>query len=117
MRIPARLLLGLALCPSLALPLGAVSAAPDVAALERAWTTCVRESFVGQPAIQGKAGAQRNALDACKEREDAYVAALMAERAAGDGQRTMAARAREWAASMAAYVVDPVSSWIAMLRR
>ncbi|MCJ2084064.1 hypothetical protein [Methylobacterium sp. J-090] len=113
MRIRARLVLSLVLC----LPLGEAVAAPDVPALERAWTACVRESFAEQPAIQGKAGAQRNALDACKEREDAYVAALMAERAAGDGNRTMATRAREWAASMAAYVVDPVSSWIAMLRR
>ncbi|KQO65993.1 hypothetical protein ASG60_02950 [Methylobacterium sp. Leaf469] len=117
MRIPARLVLGLALGPPLVLPLGTVLAAPDVAALERAWTTCVRDSFAEQPALQGKAGAQRNALDACKEREDAYVAALMAERAGGDGNRTIVARAREWASSMAAYVVDPVSSWIAMLRR
>ena len=62
--------------PGSPMPVGAAVAAPDVPALERAWTACVRESFAEQPAIQGKAGAQRNALDACKDREDAYVAAL-----------------------------------------
>ena len=113
MRIPARLVLILALSA----PSGAAMAGADVPALERAWTSCVRAAFAEQPAFQGKAGSQRNALDACKEQEDAYVAALMAERATGDGTRTMATRAREWAASMAAYVVDPVSSWIAMLKR
>jgi len=113
MRIPARL----ALIPVLFVLPGAAMAGADVPALERAWTACVRETFAEQPAFQGKAGAQRNALDACKEQEDAYVAALMAERAAGGRDRTMVMNAREWAASMAAYVVDPVSSWIAMLRR
>ncbi|GJD30673.1 hypothetical protein PMNALOAF_1923 [Methylobacterium adhaesivum] len=113
MRIPARL----ALIPVLFVLPGAAMAGADVPALERAWTACVRETFAEQPAFQGKAGAQRNALDACKEQEDAYVAALMAERAAGGRDRTMVMKAREWAASMAAYVVDPVSSWIAMLRR
>lgn len=113
MRIPARLVLILALSA----PSGAAMAGADVPALERAWTSCVRAAFAEQPAFQGKAGSQRNALDACKEQEDAYVAALMAERGAGGRDRTITARAREWAASMAAYVVDPVSSWIAMLKR
>lgn len=93
-----------------------------LAVVERAWKECIREAFTHQPAAQSRAGSQRNALDECKAREDAYVKAVMADQAAEDeearrGGRTMTARAREWAASVAAYVVDPVSSWIAMLRR
>ena len=101
---------------------GAAAEAPrsaDPAALEQAWRGCVREAYAHQSPSQGRAGSQRNALDECKAREDAVVAALMAARtddAAGRGARSLRARARAWAASVAAYVVDPVSSWIAMLR-
>ncbi len=94
--------------------------ASDPAALEQAWRSCVREAYAHQSPAQGRAGSQRNALDECQEREDAVVAALMTARTgdgeAGRGARSLPARARAWAASVAAYVVDPVSSWIAMLR-
>jgi hypothetical protein len=105
---------------------GSLSAEPvrngDLTMLERDWKGCVRDAFTHQPAGQSKAGGQRNALDECKAQEDAYVEAVMAARADDDervrlGGRTMTARAREWAASVAAYVVDPVSSWLAMLKR
>lgn len=94
----------------------------DLATLEQAWKVCVREAFSHQPPGQSKAGSQRNALDECQEREDAYVKAVMAANIADDsearlGVRTMTLRAREWVVSVAAYVVDPVSSWLAMLRR
>ena len=113
-----------ALAALLSLPIlpGAAAEAPrpvDPAALEQAWRGCVREAYAHQSPAQGRAGSQRNALDECKAREDAVVAALMAARtddAAGRGARSLPARARAWAASVAAYVVDPVSSWIAMLR-
>lgn len=103
-------------------PAAAVAPGGDIPLLEQAWKGCVREAFTHQPAGQSRAGGQRNALDECKGREDAYVAAVMAAQAAEDeearlGGRTITARARDWAASVAAYVVDPVSSWLAMLRR
>ena len=90
----------------------------DPAALEQAWRGCVREAYARQSPAQGRAGSQRNALDECKPREDAVVAALMASRAddAGGGARSLPARARARAAALAASVVDPGSSWIAMLR-
>lgn len=94
----------------------------DLAGLEQSWKACVREAFTHQPPGQSKAGGQRNALDECQVQEDAYVRAVMDARASEEeearlGGRTMTARAREWAASVAAYVVDPVSSWLAILRR
>lgn len=94
----------------------------DLAGLERSWKDCVRNAFTHQPPGQSRAGGQRNALDECQSREDAYVRAVMDAQASGEeearrGGRTMTARAREWAASVAAYVVDPVSSWLAILRR
>lgn len=105
------------------LPCAAAQApqAADPAALEQAWHGCVREAFAHQSPAQSRAGSQRNALDECKAREDAFVAALMATRgtegeAGRSGTRSLPARARAWAASVAAYVVDPVSSWIDMLR-
>ena len=99
--------------------------AADPAGLEQAWRGCLRESYARQSPAQGRAGSQRNALDECKDREDALVAALMAgpgpgggdaERGAERGARSLPARALAWAASVAATVVDPVSSWIAILR-
>ena len=113
--LAALLSLGVLPCAAAQVPLPAA----DPAALEQAWRGCVREAYAHQSPVQGRAGSQRNALDECKAREDAVVAALMAARAdeaAGRGARSLPARARAWAASVAAYVVDPVSSWIEMLR-
>ncbi|WP_375456126.1 hypothetical protein [uncultured Methylobacterium sp.] len=116
MRIPAlpALLIVLTVAPRAA-------AADDPGVLEQAWHACLRASFAHQSPAQGRAGSQRNALDACKAREDAFVAALMAARAgeaeAGrTGVRSLPARARAWAAAVAASVLDPVSSWIDRLR-
>lgn len=97
------------------------SSAAAPAALEQAWHGCVPDVFAHQNLRQSKAGAQRNALDECKDREDAFVAAMMAvqaneEEAARRSGRSLPARARAWAASVAAYVADPISSWIEMLR-
>lgn len=93
----------------------------DLAGLEQSWQACVRDAFTHQPPGQSKAGGQRNALDECQAQEDAYVRAVMDARASEEearlNGRTMSTRAREWAASVAAYVVDPVSSWLAILRR
>ena len=61
---------------------------------------------------------QRSALDTCKEQEDAVVTAVLAVQIAEEEarwrreQRTVAARAGAWAASVTAYVVDPVTSWL-----
>lgn len=96
------------------------ASAADPAGLETAWHDCVREAFAHQPVTQSKAGSQRNALDECKEKENAFVAALGVEaredRAASQSGASLPARARAWAASVAAYVLDPVSSWIELLR-
>ncbi len=118
--IAVALTAGIALAP--ASGIARAAQATDVAALERAWKDCVREAFTHQPLGQSKAGGQRNALDECQAQEDAYVQAVMDARAIDEeearrGGRTITARAREWAASVAAYVVDPVSSWLTILRR
>lgn len=89
----------------------------DLAALEEAWHGCVREAYLRQPAGQSRAGAQRNVLDECREHEDRLVAATMLEQARADEAARRAglpltARAGRWAASVAAYVVDPVTSWL-----
>ena len=86
-------------------PAPAVVALADSQALEQAWHRCVRDAFAHQPSGQSRAGNERNALDECKEREDAYVAALMATR-----PQSMWARA--WTA-----IAEPLSAWIGMLRR
>ncbi|GJD55402.1 hypothetical protein [Methylobacterium dankookense] len=109
MRRPLLLLLALAM-------LGAPArAGADPAGLEQAWHRCLREAYAHQPPGQSRAGDQRNALDACKEREDAYVAALMASQ--GRGERGLGARAMGWAASVAASVLDPVTAWLRGLGR
>ncbi len=92
----------------------APAAAADPAALERAWHGCLREAYAHQPPGQSRAGDQRNALDACKEREDAYVAAMLA---AQPRERTLGARSLSWAASVAASVIDPVTAWLRALGR
>ncbi len=103
--------------PSLATPVD-LPGTGDLADLERRWHTCVREAFAEEPTEHGRAAAQRNALDACKTHEDAYVAALLVARAeAARSERSLTARARVWALSLASSVLDPVSSWITILKR
>lgn len=66
-------------------PISAVAAEPaDLPAVERAWHSCVRKAYDQQPERGSRAGRERNALDECKPREDAYVAALMAARPDAD---------------------------------
>ena len=96
-------------------PVAAASSPTDLPALEQAWHGCVRGAYDLQPEQQSRSGRERSALGECKAHEDAYVAALMAARAA-DGDGLEAAWARTWAAYVA-YVVDPVASWIGALKR
>lgn len=89
----------------------------DLETLEETWHGCVREAYARQPPGQSRAGAQRNVLDECREHEDRLVAATMQEQAREDeaARRAglpLAVRAGTWAASVAAYVVDPVTSWL-----
>ena len=93
-------------------PASALAAEPaDLLALEQAWHRCLRETYAHQPAGQSRAE-QRNALDECKDREDAHVAALMAAGPAGANKhQPSAAGVRTWAAYLA-FVVDPVRAWI-----
>lgn len=91
----------------------------DLAALERSWHDCVREAFRRQPRTRSRAASERSALDECQAGEDAYVAAAMRAEAYGDDpglRRGLTERARAWAASVAAGVIDPVSSWLGALR-
>ena len=83
----------------------------DLRALEQAWHRCLREAYAHQPSGQGRAGDERNALDECKPREDALVAALMSGRGAEDG-RSGTVWARTWAA-----FVEPLTAWFGALRR
>ncbi|MCJ2135557.1 hypothetical protein MKK69_16115 [Methylobacterium sp. J-026] len=97
-------------------PASALAAEPtDLPALERAWHGCVRQAYDGQQDQGSRAGRERNALDECKPHEDAYVAALMADRP-GDADAPMNGWARTWAAYVA-FVVDPVKAWFETLRR
>lgn len=99
MRSPALVLVLVALT-------GSASAAPaDPQALERAWHRCLKEAIAHQPTGQSRAGNERNALDECKEREDAYVAALM-------GSRPQSMWAWAWTT-----LTEPLSSWVSLLRR
>jgi hypothetical protein len=110
---------------SLALALSATGGSPgaaaaglhDLDALEAAWHGCVRETYARQRPEQDRAGAQHNTLDACREHEDRLVAATMREQVRADEAARrpglpLTARAGAWAASVAAYVVDPVTSWL-----
>ena len=96
---------------ALALLLGVIAAFPAAAApadpqvLEQAWHRCIRDAYAHQPAGQSRAGNERNALDECKDREDAYVAALMVER-----PRSM--WARTWAT-----ISEPMAGWFGTLWR
>ncbi|KAB1074418.1 hypothetical protein [Methylobacterium planeticum] len=112
--IPALILLGV--------EPGVAASVPDLPGLERAWHGCVREAYGRQPSSQSRLAAERSALDECKDREDAYVAAILAARiteeaAPGQGARAMASRAMAWASSVAGSMIDPVSSWLRSFRR
>ncbi len=91
---------------------------PSLSSLELQWHDCVRQSYARQLAGQSRAAAQRSALDACKEQEDAFVTAILASQIAEEEarwrreQRSVASRARAWAASVSAYVFDPVTAWL-----
>lgn len=105
----------LGLCAILTLATVPVRAGPsaeavDPRALELAWHRCLREASAHQPSGQSRAGDERNALDECKPREDALVAALMASRPE-DG-RSGTVWSRTWAA-----FVEPLTAWIGGLRR
>ncbi|GEP07735.1 hypothetical protein [Methylobacterium oxalidis] len=92
-------------------------AAAGLSSLEARWHGCVRDIYDRERSSQSKAASQLSALDACKQHEDAYVAAILdaqvaEEKAARRQERTLTARAKAWAASVLGYVVDPVSSWL-----
>ena len=124
MRIPLRLALLSTLCLSYSAA-GALAGSklpsadtPGLSGLERQWHDCVREAYSDQPAGQSRVASQRSALDTCKEQEDAFVTAVLAVQIAEEEarwrreQRSVAASAGAWAASVTAYVVDPVTSWL-----
>ncbi len=112
MRRPLFLVLALVILGvSPAAPARAASTADSAAGLEQAWHRCLREAYAHQPSGQGRAGDERNALDECKPREDALVAALMSGRGAEDG-RSGTVWARTWAA-----FVEPLTAWFGALRR
>jgi len=96
---------------------------PSLSTLELQWHDCVRQAYAGQPIEQSRAAAQRSALDACKEQEDAFVTAILASQIAEEEarwrreQRSVASRARAGAASVSAYVFDPVTSWLSRWTR
>jgi hypothetical protein len=83
----------------------------DPRALEQAWHRCLREAYTHQPPGQSRAGDERNALDECKPREDALVAALMSGHRPDD-RRSGTVWARTWAA-----FVEPLTAWFGALRR
>lgn len=95
---------------------GVGAPADDLSDMQGRWHQCVRDTYAGQSLKHSKAASQLTALDACKEHEDAYVAAVMASQAAeneasrGAG-RALIGRAKAWASSTLAYVIEPVSHW------
>ena len=99
----------------LGLASGLAAEPADLPALERTWHGCVREAYDRQPGQSSRPGRERDALDACKPHEDAYVAALMAAQP-DDPDMPVHGWARTWAAYVA-FVVDPVKAWIGALRR
>ena len=107
---------GVVVALTCAVPVSALAAEPaSLSILEASWHGCVRAAYDRQPERASRAGRERSALDACKARENAYVAALMATRPE-DGDEPLHGWARTWAAYVA-YVVDPVTAWIGMLKR
>lgn len=80
------------------------------------WHRCVQQTYAEQTSSQSRAASQRNALDACREHEDAYVAAVLASLSDGseavrEGDHAIAIRARVWVTSALAYILDPVADW------
>ncbi|MDN3574715.1 hypothetical protein [Methylobacterium longum] len=90
---------------------GPMAAPVDPRVLQSAWHRCLREAYAHQPAGQSRAGNERNALDECKPREDALVAALMSGHRPDDA-RSGTLWARTWAA-----FVEPLTAWFGALRR
>ncbi|KAA0125372.1 hypothetical protein CIW48_03340 [Methylobacterium sp. P1-11] len=111
MRMPVLSLSAMLLLATDPAAAGSAAGVPDPAELERAWHRCLREARVHQPTGQSRAGDERNALDECKPREDALVAALMAGARPADA-RTGTVWSRTWAA-----FVEPVAAWFGALRR
>jgi hypothetical protein len=96
---------------------GAGAPAGDLNDLQGRWHQCVRDAYAEQPSRQSRAASQLNALDACKEHEDAMVASVMASQVAEDeaargADRALTVRAKAWASSALAYVLEPVTDWI-----
>jgi len=109
----------LTICLSVAVQAAPASGASagDLNDLQGRWHQCVRDVYAGQSPKQSRAASELTALDACKEHEDAYVASVMAsqvveDEAARGVARTLTARAKAWASSALAYVLDPVSNLI-----
>ena len=117
--MPGLLFAVLAMAQQLAEAAPASTYHDELQRLEQAWHQCLREAYVHQPAGQSRAGNQRNALDECEEHETAYVAASIAAQAANRaaGDPSLPTRARGWAASVASYVLDPITDWIGSLKR
>lgn len=115
-----------ALAAMLCLFHGAAAAGPELpqadtsalSMLEAQWHRCVRQAYADQPATQSKEASQRNALDTCKDDEDAYVTAILAAQVAEEEarwrreQRPVASRAGAWAATVSTYVFEPVITWL-----
>jgi hypothetical protein len=113
-------ILSIGLSGSTALAQPSLDSPGDLASLERAWHDCVRDAFRRQPTAQSRAASQRSALDECQAGEDAYVASVMRREASAPDRsagRGLTERVRSWASSVAAEVIDPVSSWLGALRR
>lgn len=83
------------------------------------WYRCVRMAYAARMVVESRIPAERSALQSCKNFEDTYVAAELAatQRPEQGEEKSITGRAREWAASVAAYVVDPVTSLVGSLIR
>ncbi len=86
--------------------------------MERAWHRCLREAYTHQQVGQSRPGISATPSTSARSRKNAYVAASMAAQAAGRsaGDGSLPARARGWAASVVAYVLDPITDWIGSLK-
>ena len=111
MRMPVPILSAMLLLATGPAVAGPAAGATDPAELERAWHRCLRDASGHQPTGQSRAGDERNALDECKTREDALVAALMSGSRPADA-RTGTVWSRTWAA-----FVEPLTAWFGALRR
>lgn len=98
---------------------GSLLNASERGTLRDDWHRCVREAYAVHVPTESRVSAQRSALLSCKNFEDAYVSAELAARQRPEQgeKKSITGRAREWAASVAAYVVDPVTSLVGSLIR